>query len=65
MIKPKISCCDVLAIRHAAGMTQKQAAELMDVTDRTWQLWETRAGMRQRDYDQFIALAINPTTMVK
>jgi len=65
MIKPKIPCSDVLAVRQAAGMTQKQAAELMDVTARTWQLWETRTGMRQRDYDQFIALAINPTSMVK
>ena len=65
MLKPKIPCCDVLATRQAAGMTQVQAAALMDVTDRTWQLWETRTGMRQRDYDQFIALAINPTSMVK
>lgn len=65
MIKPKIACYDVLLVRKAAGMTQKQSAELMDVTERTWQLWETVRGMRQRDYKQFIALAINPTTMVK
>tara|TARA_R110000822_G_scaffold155544_2_gene295338 strand:+ start:77 stop:274 length:198 start_codon:yes stop_codon:yes gene_type:complete len=65
MIKPKITCAEVLQIRQAAGMTQVQAAELMDVTDRTWQLWETVRGMRQRDYDQFVSLAINPTSMVK
>jgi DNA-binding XRE family transcriptional regulator len=65
MLKPKIPCCSVLATRHAAGITQKQAAELMDVTERTWQLWETVSGMRQRDYDQFISLAINPTSMRK
>lgn len=65
MIKPRIPCCDVLAVRQSAGMTQKQAAELIDVTERTWQLWETVSGMRQRDYDQFVSLAINPTTMVQ
>lgn len=65
MRKPKITCAEVLQVRQAAGMTQVQAAELMDVTPRTWQLWETVSGMRQRDYDQFVALAINPTTMAK
>ena len=65
MIKPKISCSEVLKIRQAAGMTQVQAAAVMDVTDRTWQLWETVRGMRQRDFDQFVSLAINPTSMVK
>lgn len=48
---------DVRAARELAGLSQKQAAELMQTTIGTWIQWETsKRQMHQRTYELFVLL---------
>jgi DNA-binding transcriptional regulator YiaG len=39
-VNPSPSPSDVLAARHAAGLTQAEAAKLVHTSLRAWQQWE-------------------------